>query len=119
MLPRRCLMPLARLMLAGFVLALTVTVLAPLVQPRAWQWVCSADGQVRLLVDAGDGGLDTARTHALDCVLCLPAGAPPSVVSVALPPASPLASTGWPWLEARTVVRASAPLPPRGPPLHS
>lgn len=119
MLPRRCLMPLARLVLASFVLALAVAVLTPWVQPRAWQWVCGVDGQVRLLVDAGDGGLNTGRMHALDCVLCLPAGAPPSVVVAALPSAAPLVSTRWPWLEARTVARASAPLPPRGPPLRS
>lgn len=59
MLPRRLHHLIARLALAWFALALGVAAASPLVQPRAMQLVCSAEGGVKLmLVQPGEGGVD-------------------------------------------------------------
>lgn len=77
---------LIRWMLACFVLAVGVAVAAPVVNPLALSLVCSAGGSVKLLAadDAGSGA-PVAMAHTLDCVMCLPGGAPPASADVALP----------------------------------
>lgn len=102
--------PLARLVLAWLLLSLGVAVAAPLVQPHAMQLVCSAGGNVKLVVVSADGAQAPAGAH-LDCPLCLPLGAPPPVAWVAPPPpalpalrphgplaAAPMLLPAWRWL---------------------
>lgn len=118
MLPLRRLPQLARLVLAGFVLALAASALSPLLQPRALQLVCGAQGLVLVAADIDDGRTDGVG-HALDCALCLPLGVPSSLDVSPVAPAVALARPHWVRRDAARVARASAPLPPRGPPLFS
>jgi hypothetical protein len=118
MLPRHRLPQLARLVLAGFVLVLAAAALSPLLQPRALQLVCGAQGPVLLVVDTGDGRVG-APGHTLDCALCLPLGAPSGGVIDPAPPVAAVARPHWVRLDALRVARARAPLPPRGPPVLS
>ena len=107
---------LIRWMLACFVLAMGVAVAAPVVNPQALSLVCSAGGNVKLVVqdDAGDS-LPMALAHTLDCVMCLPAGAPPASTAAALPLQTlgevlrALAPQAVTW-------RTAAPASARGPP---
>lgn len=107
---------LIRWMLACFALAVGVAVAAPLVNPQALSLVCSAGGTVKLVAaDDVDSGSAAAMAHTLDCVMCLPAGAPPAnadtlVLAVAL---TDVLRTGPPrHITWRTADPASA----RGPP---
>jgi hypothetical protein len=115
--PRRWSLAAARLMWVWFALALGVAAASPLVQPRAMQLVCSAEGAVKLLVDTGEGLAEAAPAHPLDCALCLLASAPPPAPPQARAPqaAAPQAQA---WARAEAPVRphARAPLPARGPP---
>lgn len=107
----------ARLMLAGFALALAAAALAPLAQARAMRLVCSADGQVRLVHAGGDAGGAAGGVHALDCALCLPAAPPAGRRAQPLPH---LAAGPVPLLlppPAHVALQVGAPLPPRGPPV--
>ncbi|PQA76968.1 DUF2946 family protein [Rhodoferax sp. TS-BS-61-7] len=107
---------LIRWMLACFVLAMGVAVAAPVVNPQALSLVCSAGGSVKLVVqdDAG-GSAPMALAHTLDCVMCLPAGAPPASTAAALPLQTlgevlrALAPQAVTW-------RTAAPASARGPP---
>ncbi len=109
---------IVRLMLAWFALALGVAAASPLVQPRAMQLVCSAQGAVKLLVESGDGMVE-AGAHTLDCALCLLAAAPPPNGKPAPAPVHP--SRGLPASAYVDVLSrpAGAPLPARGPPAFS
>ena len=101
--------------LAWFALSLGVAIASPVVQPQALTLVCSAAGAVKL-VAGNDDGAPVLSSHALDCVLCLALGAPPTsadhlllhlpAVSYALAPVS----------TAFVARRAAAALPARGPP---
>lgn len=120
MLPRTVHRFIARLALAWFALALGVAAASPLVQPRAMQLVCSAGGAVKLLVDSGDGWVESGPAHPLDCALCLLADAPPSHTAGATP--APVAAPSAPHAPRATAPRvalAGAPLPARGPPAFS
>lgn len=70
---------LARLVLVWFALFVAVAVAAPVVNPQASAFVCTAQGDVKLVNLAGDGTVPTSG-HTLDCVLCLTANAPPPTV---------------------------------------
>lgn len=108
--------------LAWFVLALGVATAAPLLQPTATQIVCSADGQLRVLVPTADGWGEPTPAHALHCPLCLlgtgaaPVHAPPGMGLVAVHATASL-------VRPDTAVAArnpsGAPLPARGPPAFS
>lgn len=104
-------------MLAWFALVLSVAAASPLVNPRAVQMVCSANGSVKLVADTGEELTDTSRAHTLDCALCLLANAPPQV-SVALH-APPMGVTAVLALRTSEPILAlqGAPLPARGPPV--
>ncbi len=75
---------LARLILAWFVLLLGVAAASPFVHPKTMEVVCSAGGGVKIVYTDADGEPVQANQHTLDCSLCLPAGAPVPMVSVAL-----------------------------------
>jgi hypothetical protein len=115
---------LAQLVLAWFMVAIGVSVAAPLVRPVVWQAVCSAAGSVQWVVqDANDQAPAhspthvPAHTHGLNCPLCLSWSAPPPLLAdwpahrplltaqvVSPPHAAPLAQ------------QSAPPLPSRGPP---
>jgi hypothetical protein len=73
---------IVRWMLVWFVLSIGVAVAAPVVNPQALTLICTTAGSVKFVSsDAADDGAGTPsgmQAHALDCVMCLPAGAPPA-----------------------------------------
>ncbi|MDO5087437.1 MAG: DUF2946 domain-containing protein, partial [Comamonadaceae bacterium] len=79
----------ARLVLAGFVLAVAAATLSPWLRPSVLMWVCGADGHARLVSETEGGPAAPGHAHALDCALCLPACAPPPA-RAALPGQPPL-----------------------------
>ncbi|MFO6420628.1 DUF2946 family protein [Hylemonella sp. W303a] len=110
---------LARLVLAGFALALGVAIASPIVQPKTMELVCAADGVMKLVAQGDDEGAATRHAHALDCPLCVQVLTPPSVPVSVLPHDSPLALALHPLVAAHIAGRTAAPLPPRGPPSFS
>lgn len=111
---------LARLVLAWFVLALSVAVASPMAQPLAMELVCSASGGVKLIA-VGDSSDDAtpAGHHVLDCPMCLVATPPPPPHKARLAPPQPLAHALQPIAAAHIAALVGAPLPPRGPPSFS
>lgn len=107
---------LARLILAWFVLMLGVAAASPFVHSKTMEVVCSAGGGVKIVYTDADGEPVQASQHTLDCSLCLPAGAPVPMVSVALDMPQPLAHALKPLFAAHIAALVGAPLPPRGPP---
>lgn len=110
---------LARLVLAGFALALGVAIASPIVQPKTMELVCAADGVMKLVAQAGDDGATASHAHTLDCPLCVQVLTPPSVPVVVLKHAAPLAHALRPRVSAHITGRTAASLPPRGPPVFS
>lgn len=113
----------ATVVLAAFIAAVAVMVLAPFVHPVAYQLVCSANGN-KLIAMAGhvavdDAGSSSHEDRAAHCPLCMPAGVPPSVVACDASPVWPLAHVRRPIPAARLASLGGAPLPARGPPLAS
>lgn len=82
---------IVRWMLVWFVLSMGVAVAAPVVNPQALSLVCSASGKV-LMVSSDDGSAAPAEeaAHAIHCVMCLPASAPPAADFVLALPTSPV-----------------------------
>lgn len=108
-----------RLVLAWFVLALGVAVAAPIVQPQSTMLICAQGGSKMIVVDA-DGNLVADGGHAnLDCPLCLPVALPPAFETIRLPVAPPMACAQHSFVSAHIAALVGAPLPARGPPLHS
>ncbi|WP_423459622.1 DUF2946 family protein [Ottowia sp. VDI28] len=105
---------IARFMLVWFALVLGVAAASPLVQPRAMQLVCSADGAV--LVDAGGGVLQAGHAHTLDCALCLLANTPPSTFAPLPLPTAGVAAVNTLRVPGPVLALHGAPLPARGPP---
>lgn len=105
--------------LAWFALSMGVAIASPFVNPQSLQLVCSASGEVKVVV-GGDDGAQAHGGHTLDCPLCVHFGdaAPPSAVS-ALPVLQPLAHALGPIAAAHIAARTAAPLPARGPPNFS
>lgn len=123
----------ATVVLAAFVAALVVMVLAPFVHPVAYALVCSASGNklVAVVDHVGaahamgehgamdDGGGPSHDDHAAHCPLCMPAGGPAPFVVTAAEPVQPLAHVLQSIPAARLASLVGAPLPARGPPLAS
>ena len=123
----------ATVVLAAFVAALVVMVLAPFVHPVAYELVCSATGNKRVAVvdhtgaqhgmgehdGADDGGAPSHDDHGAHCPLCMPAGAPPALAVIGAEPVQPLAHVLQSIPAARLASLVGAPLPARGPPLAS
>lgn len=107
---------LARLILAWFAVTLGVAVASPLVHPQAFELVCTASGDIRMVVLQEEASLGPGH-HQLDCPLCLPAGGPaPALPQVPLPCLQPLARALLPAVAAHIAAVTRAPLPARGPP---
>ncbi|QBK03662.1 DUF2946 domain-containing protein [Hylemonella gracilis] len=110
---------LARLVLAGFALALGVAIASPIVQPKAMELVCAADGVVKLIARGGDDGAIANHAHTLDCPLCVQVLTPPSLSLPVAAHDAPPSYAPRPWMTAHIAGRTAAPLPPRGPPASS
>lgn len=116
----------ARLVLAGFVVAMGVAVAAPVLHPaQALERICSGSGEMRWVpaafagpaaADATVAPASASGHHTLDCPLCLSPAPPPRAVAPT-PHRSPA-------LAHHTVLRRTqppvaltrAPFPPRAPP---
>lgn len=109
---------LARLVLAGFVLALGVAIASPLIHPQSMELVCATGGAMKLIVKNVDGTAQE-RGHTLDCPLCASLAAPPPAIQAVVALPSPLAHALRPLPAAHIAARTAAPLPPRGPPALS
>jgi len=105
----------ARAALLWWCLALGLAAVAPLAQAQGSRMVCTASGMV-MLVDADSGTPVGQGGHAMDCALCMVAGAPPSAV----PSLELFVSAGETLVEQLLVNplawRSAAPPPGRGPP---
>ena len=110
---------LARLVLVWFVLAMGVAIASPWVKPQAMELVCSGSGAIKVLVKTDDG-MQEMGTHALDCALCLVAGAPPvDLAHYQAGPQQPLAYVLRSIPSDHIAAFTAAPLPARGPPAVS
>ena len=110
----------ARLAIAWLVLAMGVAAASPLVHTQTMELVCSAAGELKLVVTHDDGSVQEMGHHSLDCALCLPAGGPPLALSMrAVPTPHPLSHVLRPVEAARMAGLVGAPLPARGPPALS
>lgn len=107
-----------RWVLLCFVMSLGVAIASPIVHPQAVELVCSSAGAVKAVVQTDDGAQELGAGH-MDCPLCVLAGAPPSVPSLALPVQPPLAQVALPLRVLHVTVAAAAPPPARGPPVLS
>jgi len=106
---------LARLVLAGFALAIGVAVASPAIKPAGMGLICSSGGTI--LLAAGDDGGQAPTGHTLECPLCGGLGAPPPVMGAATEPSLPLSQAVQSIPSARIAALTAAPLPARGPPL--
>ena len=107
---------IVRWMLVCFCLSIGVAIASPVVHPQGLTLVCTTAGSVKF-VATGDLEAPAADTvsHTLDCVMCLPAGAPPTTAVVVLA-AQDLTQT---YLQTRPVVlqwRLAAKTSARDPP---
>ena len=111
---------LACFLLAWFAVAIGVATASPLVHPQAMELICSAAGDVKLIV-LSDDGAQGQRGHTLDCPLCVHLGgaAPPPPGGLCLQVMQPLAHALRPIALAHIAARTAAPLPARGPPAVS
>jgi hypothetical protein len=74
-----------RSMIAAWVLlAMGVAMASPLVQPRAFELICSSAGAYLLVAHSDDGGAGS-HTQDLNCGLCLMGAAPPPSALDVLP----------------------------------
>lgn len=105
----------AALALAWFVLFLGIAGLSPVLHASPLDPICSvaAAGQ-----DFGHQGTDGApgSSHTLKCALCIGVLAPPANSATVPAGSAPPAGTATLRGADRVAVRASAPLPARGPP---
>jgi hypothetical protein len=107
---------LARLILAWFAVTLGVAVASPVVHPQAFELVCTASGDIKMVALDEDAAMGPGH-HQLDCPLCLTAGAPPATLPHLRPVHdSPLARALRPAVAAHIASLTRAPLPARGPP---
>jgi hypothetical protein len=109
---------LARLVLAGFALALGVAIASPIVQPKALELVCAANGVMKLVSQEG-GDAAASHAHTLDCPLCVQVLTPPTLPVTTIEHDAPRAHALRPLVAAHIAGRTAAPLPPRGPPALS
>jgi hypothetical protein len=106
-----------RWMLASFLLSIGAAIATPLIQPQTLSLVCSTGGGVAVVVSQ-DGTITPADEagHTLQCVMCLPGGAPPVADFVlALPTALALSRPEAPPAPAHW--RLAEPTSARDPPV--
>jgi len=107
---------LARLALLWFALTLGVAVASPVVNPQEELVICTSAGMVKVILNP-DGSISTEPSSELSCPLCVVGGAPPSFVSIVIPPLQPQSSVLQSMPATRVVVTTAAPPPSRGPPV--
>lgn len=107
----------ARLVLACYLLMVSVAGASPLVHPQMMDIVCTADGEMKLIVINGDEQAAEFGKHTLDCSLCLAASLPAPCLQSKSDIKQPLAHALLPAVEAHIAALVGAPLPPRGPPV--
>ena len=106
---------LARAALLWWCLALGLAAAMPSAQAHGSRMVCTASGMV-MLVGADNGVPLGQAAHAMDCALCMVAGAPPSAASaIELLDSAQETRSAQPIFTALTW-RSAAPPPGRGPP---
>jgi hypothetical protein len=110
---------IVRWMLVWFALSIGVAVAAPVVNPQALTLICTTAGNVKFVAESVGDNADSApsgmQTHALDCVMCLPGGAPPATSAVQH--AGPAARSPQPAaLPERVPARFAKAASARGPP---
>lgn len=110
---------IVRWMLVWFALSIGVAVAAPVVNPQALTLICTTAGNVKFVAESVGDNADSApsgmQAHALDCVMCLPAGAPP--VTSAVLHAGPAVRSPQPAaLPERVPARFAKAASARGPP---
>jgi hypothetical protein len=113
----------ARFALAAFVAVICVTTLSPFMHLASGEMVCSVQG-TKVIVQSdvhtlGDRGHDTSDDHAAHCPLCMPAGAPPTLIVWNASPVQPLDHALQTIPAALLASLVGAPFPARGPPLVS
>lgn len=108
-------------MLALFVAAVFVTLLAPLAHSQGYERLCSARGDHYIAVDDHGMPLDESsdRTKGAHCPLCLPAAAPPAAFLWTPSPDRPVVTPHARAESAHIAALVGAPFPPRAPPLFS
>ena len=111
-------LPLTRLVLAWFMLTLSIAMASPIVHPKAIEVVCTSSGGMQVIVLDEDGQSAPGPHHSLDCPLCLTITPPPTYSSKHLEQPQPLGLALHPVVSARIAALVGAPLPPRGPPAH-
>jgi hypothetical protein len=104
---------LSRLVLASFVLVVTVAAGSPVLHPRGLEMVCSSGG-ITKLVDAD--GSTASGIAQLDCPLCAAPGAPPPAPMGLRLRQTTLAKWAAPWQTSPVARLLGAALPARGPP---
>lgn len=107
---------LTRLVLAWFMLTLSIAMASPIVHPKAIEVVCTSSGSMQVIMLDEDGQAAPGLHHSLDCPLCLTITTPPSYSSPHLEQPQPLGLALQPVVSARIAALVGAPLPPRGPP---
>lgn len=107
---------LTRLILAWFMLTLSIAMASPIVHPKAIEVVCTSSGSMQVIMLDEDGQAAPGLHHSLDCPLCLTITTPPSYSSPHLEQPQPLGLALQPVVSARIAALVGAPLPPRGPP---
>lgn len=105
---------LARLVLAWFVMAMGVAIASPIANPKSMELLCSASGNMKLIVIGEDGTELSQRT--LDCPMCMAITLPPDVITPRFEHPQPLAHALTRVAVAHIASAVGAPLPPRGPP---
>jgi hypothetical protein len=83
---------LTRLVLAWFMLTLSIAMASPIVHPKAIEVVCTSSGSMQVIMLDEDGQAAPGLHHSLDCPLCLTITTPPSYSSPHLEQPQPL---GW------------------------
>lgn len=105
------------LVLLSYLAALGVAVAAPIVHPKRMDLVCSGTSFKLVDLDAQADGGDGAKSHTLDCALCVPGGILNTFpVAGPQPPHDVLAYVLRAIPAARLAGIVAAPLPARGPP---
>ncbi len=104
---------LASMVLASFVLVLSVAAVSPVLHPQGLAMVCSSGGAMKLVEVEGNAATTTTQ---LSCPLCLVPGALPPAPKAVWFGRVAVATTVTPWTSAHVARLLGAALPARGPP---
>jgi hypothetical protein len=105
----------ARKVLLWLLLAFAAAIASPLVQPKSIELLCTGTGSVKLLVGNAEDG-DSSTGLAPDCALCVQASLPAHAPLFTAAPQQRTVHALQALALPRTALRATPPLPARGPP---